>query len=107
MAKLLAKVNNGTYEPEFRLTLVIPQLVIGFFGVYGFGVTASDTQKYGWFWPAFYEALEVANMVIATMVSGHVFRVEIFVFEHGSNSETCPRQKQIEKSLSKATESYS
>jgi Cu/Ag efflux pump CusA len=36
-AKWLAKINNGVYEPEFRIILVIPQLVIGAAGLFGFG----------------------------------------------------------------------
>ncbi|PSK57904.1 hypothetical protein B9Z65_9106 [Elsinoe australis] len=68
-AKLLTKWNKGTYEPEFRLLLVVPQLILGCAGLYGFGITASNTRRYGWFWPDFFFALEVAGMVIGAVAS--------------------------------------
>jgi len=46
--KLLTRWNKGVYEPEFRLVLVLPQLVFGCAGLYGFGITANDTTRYGW-----------------------------------------------------------
>lgn len=49
-AKLMTKRNKGIYEPEFRLVLVIPQLVFGCAGLYGFGITSNNTYRYGWFW---------------------------------------------------------
>lgn len=66
--KLMVKRNNGIYEPEFRFILTVPQAITGFVGLYGFGVVASDTQKYGWFWPAFFYALQVSSLVIGTTV---------------------------------------
>lgn len=68
-AKWLAKRNNGIYEPEFRLILVIPQLIFGCAGLYGFGIVASDVRKYGWFWPDFFFALEVMGMVLGAVAS--------------------------------------
>ena len=50
----LTRRNRGVYEPEFRLVLVIPQLILGCAGLYGFGITSSDIYKYGWFWPDFF-----------------------------------------------------
>ena len=50
-AKLLTKLNKGTYEPEFRLLLVIPQLILGCAGLYGFGITSNNTVRYGWVRP--------------------------------------------------------
>jgi len=41
-AKYMTKKNGGIYEPEFRILLVIPQLVFGCAGLFGFGVTASQ-----------------------------------------------------------------
>lgn len=46
--KLLTRWNKGVYEPEFRLVLVIPQLIFGCAGLYGFGITANNTTRYGW-----------------------------------------------------------
>lgn len=33
-AKLMARRNNGVYEPEFRILLVIPQMIFGCLGSY-------------------------------------------------------------------------
>ena len=59
--------NKGIYEPEFRILLVIPQLVFGCAGLYGFGITASHVTH--WIWPDFFYALEVMGMVIGAVAS--------------------------------------
>ncbi len=61
--------NKGVYEPEFRIVLVFAQFVIGCAGLYGFGITSSNLQVYGWFWPDFFFALEVMGMVIGAVAS--------------------------------------
>jgi MFS family permease len=68
-ARWLTKRNNGIFEPEFRLILVIPQLVFGCAGLYGFGITAENTGRYGWFWPDFFFALVVMGMVLGAVAS--------------------------------------
>ena len=68
-AKLMIRLNKGVYEPEFRILLVIPQLVIGCAGLYGFGITAASVTRYGWFWPDFFFALEVMGMVLGAVAS--------------------------------------
>ncbi|GAB7349675.1 hypothetical protein MBLNU459_g0347t1 [Dothideomycetes sp. NU459] len=68
-AKWLTKRNGGIYEPEFRMILVIPQLIFGCAGLYGFGITANNTPKYGWFWPDFFFSLEVMGMVLGAVAS--------------------------------------
>jgi len=68
-ARWLTKRNRGVYEPEFRLILVVPQMVFGCAGLYGFGITANDTVKYGWFWPDFFFALVVMGMVLGAVAS--------------------------------------
>ena len=68
-ARWLTRKNGGIYEPEFRMVIVIPMLIIGCAGLYGFGVTANDTPKYGWFWPDFFFALEVMGMVLGAVAS--------------------------------------
>ncbi|KAF2280732.1 MFS transporter-like protein [Westerdykella ornata] len=68
-AKWLTRLNHGVYEPEFRLVLVIPQLILGCAGLYGFGFTAADAGRYGWFWPDFFFALEVMGMVCGAVAS--------------------------------------
>ncbi|KAK3677561.1 hypothetical protein LTR78_002411 [Recurvomyces mirabilis] len=67
--KWMTKRNRGIYEPEFRLLLVIPQLIFGCAGLYGFGITSANTYKYGWFWPDFFFALEVMGMVLGAVAS--------------------------------------
>ena len=68
--KLMIKRNGGIFEPEFRIVLVIPQMTLGCAGLYGFGIAASNVEKYGWFWPDFFFALEVMGMVIGAVASG-------------------------------------
>ncbi|RFU36121.1 hypothetical protein B7463_g241, partial [Scytalidium lignicola] len=68
-AKFMTRRNGGIYEPEFRILLVIPQLICGCAGLYGFGVTASRVIDFGWFWPVFFFALEVMGMVIGAVAS--------------------------------------
>lgn len=68
-AKVMIRLNKGVYEPEFRILLVVPQLVIGCAGLYGFGITAAKVTTYGWFWPDFFFALEVMGMVLGAVAS--------------------------------------
>lgn len=59
----LSKRNNGVFEPEFRMVLVIPQLIIGCLGLFGFGFSSADTYTYGWIWPAFFFGCVTCGMV--------------------------------------------
>lgn len=68
-ARVLTRWNGGTYEPEFRMVLVIPQVVFAGAGLYGFGWTAGEPLKYGWFWPDFFFALVVMGMVCGAVAS--------------------------------------
>lgn len=68
-AKIMIRRNKGIYEPEFRIILVVAQLVFGCAGLYGFGITAENVAKYGWFWPDFFYALEVMGMVLGAVAS--------------------------------------
>lgn len=65
----LTRRNGGVFEPEFRLFLVIPQLILGCAGLYGFGITSNNVYKYRWFWPDFFFACEVAGMVVGAVAS--------------------------------------
>lgn len=67
--KLMIRRNKGVYEPEFRIVLVIAQLVFGCAGLYGFGITGNNVAKYGWFLPDFFFALEVMGMVLGAVAS--------------------------------------
>ena len=68
-ATAMIRRNNGIYEPEFRIVLVVAQLVFGCAGLYGFGICANNVGKYGWFWPDFFYALEVIGMVLGAVAS--------------------------------------
>ncbi len=65
--KLMIRRNKGVYEPEFRILLVIPQLIFGCAGLYGFGITSNHAKH--WFLPDFFFALEVMGMVIGAVAS--------------------------------------
>jgi hypothetical protein len=68
-ANLLTKWNNGVYEPEFRMVMVVPQVVFGGAGIIGFGWTSADTARYGWFWPDFFFGMVVIGMVCGAVGS--------------------------------------
>ncbi len=67
--KLMVRRNNGVYEPEFRIVLVIAQLMFSCAGLYGFGITGNNVAKYGWFWPDFFFSLVVIGMVLGAVAS--------------------------------------
>lgn len=69
--RVLTRLNRGIYEPEFRLVLVIPMLVTGGVGLYGFGISAEDiiSGKYEYIVPLIFFGFEVAGMVIGTVAS--------------------------------------
>ena len=67
--KIMIRRNKGIYEPEFRIVLVIAQLVFGCVGLYGFGFAAANVQRFGWFLPDFFFALEVIGMVLGAVAS--------------------------------------
>ncbi|KAK0717902.1 major facilitator superfamily domain-containing protein [Lasiosphaeria miniovina] len=70
-AKFMTKRNGGIYEPEFRLLLVIPQMIFGCAGLYGWGITVDGivTRRYTYIPPLIFFALEVAGMVIGAVAS--------------------------------------
>jgi hypothetical protein len=65
-AKWLMKRNRGVFEPEFRLVLVVPQLVVGCMGIFVFGWTTGDIYRYVFLFSFFF--FFVASSVIATAV---------------------------------------
>lgn len=60
-AKVLTRKNNGVYEPEFRIVLVIPQLIFGCTGLYLFGVTSANLENYSWVLPIFAFGLQIVG----------------------------------------------
>lgn len=68
-ARVMTRANGGVYEPEFRMLLVVPQVLFGCAGIFGFGWTSGDAERYGWFWPDFFFALVVMGMVCGAVGS--------------------------------------
>ncbi|KAK4100904.1 MFS general substrate transporter [Parathielavia hyrcaniae] len=70
-ARKMTKWNGGIYEPEFRIVLVIPQMILGCAGLYGWGITVDGLlfRKYHYVVPLVFFALEVAGMVIGAVAS--------------------------------------
>ncbi|KAI1273310.1 major facilitator superfamily transporter [Xylaria sp. FL0933] len=70
-AKALTRLNGGIYEPEFRLVLVIPQLVFAVTGLFGFAVTAQGTLEgqNHWIAPIIFFGFEVAGTVVGAVAS--------------------------------------
>jgi hypothetical protein len=64
----LATKNHGIYEPEFRLVLIIPTLIFGCVGFFGFGLTV----HYQTHWSGPVLCFGLANMALA-FASGCVF----------------------------------
>ncbi|KEF56048.1 uncharacterized protein A1O9_07629 [Exophiala aquamarina CBS 119918] len=46
--RCMAKRNNGIYEPEFRLTLMIPGALLSTIGFFGLGSSIAQGAKIGW-----------------------------------------------------------
>ncbi|KAE8163172.1 major facilitator superfamily domain-containing protein [Aspergillus tamarii] len=69
MNKIMIKLNKGRYEPEFRILLIIFQLVFSGAGLYGFGIVAQDVGKYGWLVVDVFFALVIIGMVMGAVAS--------------------------------------
>lgn len=69
MNKIMIKLNKGRYEPEFRILLVVFQLVFSGAGLYGFGIVAQDVGKYGWLVVDVFFALVIIGMVMGAVAS--------------------------------------
>lgn len=78
-ARNMTSWNGGVYEPEFRLVLVLPQMVLGCAGLYGFGITLDGMLwgKYHYAVPLTFFGLEVAGMVIGA-VAGSLYIVDAY-----------------------------
>src|SRR5579859_3100549 len=46
IARVMTKRNNGVYEPEFRLVLMIPAVIIGSIGYFGFGWSIENGDRW-------------------------------------------------------------
>lgn len=67
--KVMIKLNKGTYEPEFRILLVIFQLIFSGAGLYGFGIVAEDVERYGWLVPDVFFCFVIIGMVMGAVAS--------------------------------------
>ncbi|KAF7156855.1 hypothetical protein CNMCM5623_000700 [Aspergillus felis] len=67
--KVMIKLNKGKYEPEFRILLVIFQLIFSGAGLYGFGIVAEDVNRYGWLVPDVFFAFVIIGMVMGAVAS--------------------------------------
>ena len=63
--------NKGTYEPEFRILLMIPTLIFSAIGLYGFGITADGVtkSKYHWIVPEVFLCFILISMVMGAIAS--------------------------------------
>jgi hypothetical protein len=69
VTKIMVRRNQGKYEPEFRILLVIPTLIFSCIGLYGFGITANDVKRYGWLVPEVFLAFIIISMVMGAIAS--------------------------------------
>lgn len=69
--KYLTRKNRGVYEPEFRILLVIPMLIVGGIGLFGFAKTAGNviSGEFSYIVPLVFFGFEVAGMVIGAVAS--------------------------------------
>ena len=68
-ANIMIKWNKGKYEPEFRIVLVLPQMLFCGIGLYGFGYVTEDTERYGWLPTEVFFMFVLIGMVVGTVVS--------------------------------------
>ncbi|PYI09018.1 MFS transporter [Aspergillus sclerotiicarbonarius CBS 121057] len=69
MNRIMIKLNRGKYEPEFRILMVVFQLVFSGAGLYGFGIIAQDVARYGWLVADVFFALVIIGMVMGAVAS--------------------------------------
>ncbi|KAJ5468635.1 hypothetical protein N7475_006387 [Penicillium sp. IBT 31633x] len=67
--KLMIRLNHGKYEPEFRILLVVFQLIFCGIGIYGFGWTANDVMRYDWLLPTVFFAFLIVGMVMGAVAA--------------------------------------
>ena len=79
VTKWCVRKNKGTYEPEFRILLMIPTLIFSTIGLYGFGITAQGVIRYknGWILPEIFLAF-----ILISMVSGAIASAQYLLDAH-------------------------
>ncbi|PGH14838.1 hypothetical protein AJ80_05764 [Polytolypa hystricis UAMH7299] len=68
-ASLMTKWNKGKYEPEFRIVLVVFQLIFSSIGLYGFAYAANDVGRYGWLIPDVFFMFVIMGMVMGAVAT--------------------------------------
>lgn len=70
-AKYFTKINGGVYEPEIRMYMILPMLITGGIGMFGFALTVEEVanDKYTFIVPLVFFGFEVAGMVIGAVAS--------------------------------------
>lgn len=81
----LTRRNHGIYEPEFRLVLIIPVMILGIVGFFGFGATV----HYHTHWSGPVLTFGFANMSMA-FANGCVFGYVIDSYQHLSEEGQYP-----------------
>ena len=69
VTRWMIRLNHGKYEPEYRILLALPTLIFTAIGLFGFGITADNTYKYGWLIPDVFIGFIVASMVMGAICS--------------------------------------
>ena len=67
--RIMIRWNHGEYEPEFRILLILPTLVFSSIGLYGFGLTASNPEKFGWLVPDVFLGFILIGTVLGAVCS--------------------------------------
>ncbi|KAF1941494.1 MFS general substrate transporter [Clathrospora elynae] len=67
IAKLMARRNNGVFEPEFRLTLMIPATILATIGFLGFGISVQG--GYPLVWPLVFMSIHAFSVPFASTAS--------------------------------------
>lgn len=67
--KVMIRLNKGKYEPEFRILLVIFQLIFSGTGLYGFGIVSQNVAIYGWLVADVFFMFVVMGMVMGAVAS--------------------------------------
>ena len=67
IAKFMARRNKGVFEPEFRLTLMLPATIFATIGFLGFGMSTS--QGYPIVWPLVFMSIHSLSVPFASTAS--------------------------------------
>ncbi|KAK6613724.1 major facilitator superfamily transporter [Botrytis cinerea] len=69
IAAFMSRHNNGVYEPEFRLTLMIPAVFLSTIGFFGFGISVG--QGLPIYWPVAFMTINSLAVPFATSANAN------------------------------------